>query len=132
MGRVEQRRARARKDGDAMEEREVVVVGGGLVGSTLAVALARRGIASTVLERQEETPEVVRGELIMPSGVAVLERLGLAGGLREVCLETEGTVLHHPAFEDGACRVDYASAPPPADVAEESWRPRGLCGWRRP
>ncbi len=102
------------------------------MGSVLAVALARRGIAATVLERQAATPELLRGELIMPRGVAVLEALGLAERLREVCVETEGTVLHHPAFAGGKIAVDYELAPPPLDVTPEAWRPRGLCGWRRP
>ncbi len=118
--------------GDRFSERDVVIVGGGLVGSVLAVALARRGIAATVLERHGATPEVLRGELIMPRGVAILEELGLAARLRDVCVATEGTVLHHPAFPAGEIQVDYALAPPPLDASAESWRPRGLCGWRRP
>src|SRR5262249_12958379 len=113
-----------------MIEREIVIVGGGLAGSVLAVALARRGIASTVLERSGATPELLRGELIMPRGVAVLDALGLGQRLRDICIETEGTVLHHPAF--GEIPVDYSLAPPPLEVEPESWRPRGLCGWRRP
>lgn len=116
----------------ASVEREIVIVGGGLVGSVLAVALSQRGIPSTVLERHGGTPEVLRGELIMPRGVAVLEELGLAPRLRDVCVETEGTVLHHPAFPSGTIPIDYALAPPPLDVAPDAWRPRGLCGWRRP
>src|SRR5947199_5127235 len=97
----------------AIEERQVVIAGGGLVGSTLAVALARRGIPSTVLERQGPmTPELLRGELIMPRGVAVLDALCLGSALREVCVETEGTVLHHPAFPAGEIRIDYELAPP--------------------
>jgi 2-octaprenyl-3-methyl-6-methoxy-1,4-benzoquinol hydroxylase/2-octaprenylphenol hydroxylase len=113
-----------------IEEREVVIVGGGLVGATLAVALARRGIGATVLERHAATPELLRGELVMPRGVAVLDALGLGERLRDVCIETEGTVLHHTAFPGGAIQVDYDLAPPPLEAIH--WRPRGLCGWRRP
>jgi 2-polyprenyl-6-methoxyphenol hydroxylase-like FAD-dependent oxidoreductase len=119
-------------EASGVEEREIAIVGGGLVGTTLAVALARRGIESLVLERHPTTPEVLRGELIMPRGVAVLDALGLRDRLEEVCVETEGTVLHHPAFPEGRVTVDYDLAPPPLDVSPESWRPRGLCGWRRP
>src|SRR5262245_38677750 len=97
----------------ATEERELVIAGGGLVGTTLAIALARRGIAATVLERFATTPEVLRGELIMPRGVAVLDSLGLGPRLREVCVETEGTVLHHSQFPEGEIQVDYSIAPPP-------------------
>lgn len=117
---------------ETVEEVEIAIVGGGLVGTTLALALARRGIASTVLERSETTPDLLRGELVMPRGVAFLDSLGLGERLREVCVETEGTVLHHPAFPSGRIEVDYALAPPPLEADPGTWRPRGLCGWRRP
>lgn len=114
------------------EEVDIVIVGGGLVGTTLALSLAKQGISSTVLERQKEVPELLRGELIMPAGVAILDKLGLSEELRELCLETEGTELHHPAFENGLCKVNYSLAPAPLSIPEEAWRPRGLCGWRKP
>ncbi|MDF1665284.1 MAG: NAD(P)/FAD-dependent oxidoreductase [Planctomycetota bacterium] len=114
------------------EEVDIVIVGGGLVGTTLAIALAKQGIPTTVLERQTEVPELLRGELIMPSGVEVLDSLGFGEELRELCMETEGTVLHHAAFDRGRCKVDYSLAPAPLSVGENAWKPRGLCGWRKP
>lgn len=111
---------------------EIAIVGGGLVGTSLAIALGKRGLRATLLERSREVPDLLRGELIMPSGVAVLESLGLGDSLGEMALETKGVVLHHPAFEGGRCSVDYSMAPAPVSVDCKDWRPRGLCGWRRP
>lgn len=113
-------------------ERDVVIAGGGLVGSALAIALARRGVAATVLERFAGVPDLLRGEMIMPAGVAVLDALGLGARLRGACREVRGVVLHHPAFEGGRCLIDYDMAPAPIDAEEGAWRPRSLAAWRRP
>lgn len=54
---------------------DVVIVGGGIAGSALALALARRGVGVTVLERQTEYADRVRGEYTHPWGVAEATRL---------------------------------------------------------
>lgn len=56
---------------------EVVIVGGGIGGSALACALAREGIATTILEKSTEHIDHVRGEWLAPWGVKETERLGL-------------------------------------------------------
>ena len=56
---------------------EVVIVGGGIGGSALAIGLARAGIAATILEKSTVHVDHVRGEWIAPWGVAETERLGL-------------------------------------------------------
>jgi len=58
------------------------VVGGGVGGSALAIALARAGIAVTMLERSRVHVDIVRGEWLAPWGVAETERLGLYDTLR--------------------------------------------------
>jgi 2-polyprenyl-6-methoxyphenol hydroxylase-like FAD-dependent oxidoreductase len=66
---------------------DVVVVGGGLAGSTLATVLARSGRKVVILEREAKFKDRVRGENMMPWGVATARRLGVledlvaAGGL---------------------------------------------------
>ncbi|MGE0485194.1 MAG: FAD-dependent monooxygenase [Gammaproteobacteria bacterium] len=61
-------------------ERQVVVAGAGLTGSALAVALAARGLAVTVVERRqpllERLPDV-RGLVLSAASRTVLEGLGL-------------------------------------------------------
>jgi 2-polyprenyl-6-methoxyphenol hydroxylase-like FAD-dependent oxidoreductase len=56
---------------------EVVVVGGGIGGSAIAIALARQGIAVTILEKSTVHIDHVRGEWIAPWGVTETQRLGL-------------------------------------------------------
>lgn len=68
---------------------DVVVVGGGLAGSTLAAVLARSGRSVLVLEREAKFKDRVRGENILPWGVAAARRLGIvddlvAGGGRPI------------------------------------------------
>jgi menaquinone-9 beta-reductase len=91
---------------------DVVVVGGGIAGSALATVLAREGLETLVLERQEQFQDRVRGEYLVPWGVQEAERLELdevllgAGGHR-----SEAFVFHDlPAGADHATTeaVDYA------------------------
>lgn len=56
---------------------DVVVVGGGIAGSALATVLAREGLETVVLERQEQFQDRVRGEYLVPWGVREAERLEL-------------------------------------------------------
>jgi menaquinone-9 beta-reductase len=60
---------------------DVVVVGGGIAGSTLARVLARAGKKVLVLEREEKFKDRVRGENIVPWGVATARRLGIVDDL---------------------------------------------------
>lgn len=57
---------------------DVLIAGGGVAGSTLAILLGRRGYSVQLLERGQFPREKPCGEGMMPAGVAVLERLGLA------------------------------------------------------
>ena len=56
---------------------DVVIVGGGIAGSALALVLARQGLEVTVLEQQTEYHDRVRGEVLVPWGVAEAEELGM-------------------------------------------------------
>jgi 2-heptyl-3-hydroxy-4(1H)-quinolone synthase len=59
-----------------------VVVGGGIAGLSLARELTRRGLAVTVLERAPKVATVGAGIIMNPNAMAVLERNGLAAGVR--------------------------------------------------
>lgn len=56
---------------------DVVVVGGGPVGATVAMLLARAGRRVTVVEKATLPRDKPCGEGLMPSGVKVLARLGI-------------------------------------------------------
>lgn len=57
---------------------DVLIVGGGIAGSTLAILLARQGLTVELFEQGRFPKEKPCGEGLMPAGVAVLERMGLA------------------------------------------------------
>jgi len=59
------------------ERHPVVIVGGGPAGAALALLLVSRGIPTTLIERQRDFAREFRGEVMMPSGLAVLEALGV-------------------------------------------------------
>jgi 2-polyprenyl-6-methoxyphenol hydroxylase-like FAD-dependent oxidoreductase len=58
-------------------ESDVIIVGGGIAGASLATVLARNGVAVTLLERQQKFQDLVRGEFLGTWGVAEAGRLGL-------------------------------------------------------
>lgn len=57
---------------------DVVIAGGGVAGSALAILLGRAGFAVELFERDVFPREKPCGEGMMPAGVSVLERLGVA------------------------------------------------------
>ena len=64
---------------------DVLIAGGGIAGSSLAIMLGRRGLAVQLFERAEFPREKPCGEGLMPGGVAVLDRLKVTdsvGGTR--------------------------------------------------
>jgi 2-polyprenyl-6-methoxyphenol hydroxylase-like FAD-dependent oxidoreductase len=60
---------------------DVITVGGGLGGSTLAATLARGGRRVLVLEREKAFRDRVRGENMLPWGAAAARRLGVLDDL---------------------------------------------------
>jgi 2-polyprenyl-6-methoxyphenol hydroxylase-like FAD-dependent oxidoreductase len=56
---------------------DVLIVGGGIAGSSLAIQLGRRGFFVELFERACFPREKACGEGLMPAGVAALGRLGL-------------------------------------------------------
>src|SRR5688572_1218897 len=68
-------------EGPMSHTHDVVIVGGGIAGCALATVLARRGVAVTVLERDLEPVDRVRGEFMAPWGVIEAKRLGLLDAL---------------------------------------------------
>src|SRR5439155_23113925 len=60
---------------------DAITVGGGLAGSTFAAELTRAGHQVLVLERETRFKDRVRGENMLPWGVAAARRLGLVNDL---------------------------------------------------
>ncbi len=64
---------------------DIITVGGGLGGATLAKAMAEQGARVLVLEREPHFKDRVRGEVLWPWGVVELQKLGSYELLRESC-----------------------------------------------
>jgi hypothetical protein len=76
----------AQLQADLLEERrrlhheaDVVIVGAGIAGCSLAVALGNQGRSVILLEKSLKEPDRIVGELLQPGGVRALEKLGIRG-----------------------------------------------------
>ena len=95
-----------------MHTRDVVIVGGGIAGSAIAAALAPTGMDVLVIERQVQYRDRVRGEALMPWGVAEARHLGVeqtllsAGGGYATRLATYGEDVDPETAAAGAVPLD--------------------------
>jgi len=88
---------------------DVVVVGGGIAGASIATVLARGGVEVLLLERQHKYRDRVRGEYMAPWGVLEARALGLED------------VIHCTHAPDVRYMVPYDELSDPS-VAEEGKR----------
>ena len=68
---------------------DIITVGGGLGGSALAIAMARKGYRVLVLENEEKFKDRVRGEQMTAWGVAETKELGIHDQLLASCANEE-------------------------------------------
>jgi len=99
---------------------EVVIVGAGVVGCALAVALGNQGRSVILLERSMKQPDRIVGELLQPGGVFALEKLGLKDCLADIdAIPVQGyTVIYYGEEVD----IEY-----PLNVGKaDGSRPEGM------
>ena len=80
-----------------MPRKPILIAGAGIAGLTLALALARQGIASHILERREELSEAGAGIQLGPNAMQVLTRLGVAARLEPEAGRPESILVHDGA-----------------------------------
>jgi len=100
-----------------VEKADIAVVGAGGGGAVLALALARKGIKTIVLEQAPGPPQGLRGEILQPNGQWVLDQLGV---LNKLPVESTRTVHKFHFCRVGGerlCTVDYGDLPPPYNRA---------------
>ncbi len=102
---------------DSIEETDVAVVGAGGGGAVLALALAKQGISTVVLDQAVGPPKGLRGEILQPNGQQVLDRLGV---LPSLPADATRSVRHFHFCRAGGtrlCSIDYGDLPAPYNRA---------------
>lgn len=95
-----------------MQIRNALVVGAGIGGLTAAIALARRGVAVTVLEQAPAIREVGAGLQVSPNGLFVLRALGLEKRLQERgAVRGRAVVMRSFDREEDLARLDLTLLP---------------------
>ena len=99
-------------------EADAVVIGAGILGTAIAITLARQNRSVILLEKSLKEPDRIVGELLQPGGVSALEKLGLRECLEEIdAIPVKGyEVIHY----DQGVQIPY-----PENVAEQGERPEG-------
>ena len=93
-----------------LKNKHVTVLGAGIGGLTVAIALARRGAVVTVLEQAPALREVGAGLQITPNGSAVLTALDLAPQLRAIGVALQAVELCDYRHGQHVMRLDMAAA----------------------
>lgn len=80
----------------------IIVIGGGVAGCTVALALANKGHAVTLIERDLSEQDRIVGELLQPGGLRTLERLGLSDCAKDDIdsINVHGYVIFDPTVLD--------------------------------
>jgi flavin-dependent dehydrogenase len=80
---------------DAAQQTDVLVIGGGPAGSTIAALLARRGYHVTLLEKDRH-PRFHIGESLLPANLPLLQQLGVAEQVRAIGMQKWGAEFVAP------------------------------------
>ncbi len=91
---------------------KIIVLGAGIAGLAVSIALARRGARVEVLEQADRIEEVGAGLQISPNGLAVLEALGVAGTLEHVSVRARSVTLREHRHGRQVLRLDLAEYAP--------------------
>lgn len=99
------------------EQADVAVVGAGGGGAVLALALAKKGVRTIVVDQAAGPPTGLRGEILQPNGQEVLDRLGV---LQLLPTEATRSVRKFHFCRAGGrrlCSIDYGDLPAPYNRA---------------
>lgn len=96
---------------DAMNK-EILIVGGGPTGLLLAYELLRRQVPVRIIEKRQGPSHTTRAMTLHARTLEMLDHMGMAHRLEEVCLECPGNLYHFPGLSDDQCpRTDYRVLP---------------------
>lgn len=75
-------------------DRTILIVGAGIAGLALGLALAHRGRRSMILERRQDPAEAGAGIQLGPNGIKALDSLGLRSALASAAGRPQGIAVH--------------------------------------
>lgn len=81
------------------QERDVVIIGGGPAGSTMAARLAEKGLNVVVFDKDVH-PRFHIGESLLPRNLPILEQLGVLEAVEKIAVKKYGADLALPDRED--------------------------------
>jgi len=97
--------------------RDIIILGSGGGGFSLALLLASKGFQVAIVEPVRRAPLPRHAEILQPSGIQILDRLGLLQAVLD-----EGAYRWHRvhfirATGEPLCTIDYRRLPPPHNDA---------------
>ncbi len=103
---------------EASQECDVLVIGGGPAGSTMATLLARQGRRVVIVEK-EQHPRFHIGESLLPGNVELFEKLGVRDQVEKIGMPKFG-IEFVPPDSDERSYVDFS----------EGWDPKKDSAWQ--
>src|SRR5271166_4971859 len=99
-----------------MLETQVLIVGGGPVGLTLALDLGRRGVHCTLIERNETSIQLPKMERCNARTMEIFRRLGIAERVRDAGLPREAPMDVFLALSMAGEPLDHLPCPSVAEA----------------
>jgi len=101
---------------------DLIVVGGGIAGASLAQRMAKSGARVVVLEQEAEFRDRIRGECLQPWGVGEARQLGVADALRTCANEMRW--VNFVINGQHAMKRDFVATTPQASGMWAFYHPR--------
>ncbi|WP_254067736.1 FAD-dependent oxidoreductase [Burkholderia sp. L27(2015)] len=112
----------------AMTQERILIVGAGPIGLTLAMDLASRGVAVTVIElRDRGEPPSVKCNHVAARSMEIFRRLGVADAVRAAGLPDD--YAHDVAYRTSATGMELARIPIPSRLGRLRGDPGPDTGW---
>lgn len=86
---------------------EVVIIGSGILGSSLATVLGRDNRKVTVIERDLAEPDRIVGELLQPGGFNALKKLGLEDAVQDIDSHIVKGYIIHDTYSGTNIKLSY-------------------------
>jgi 2-polyprenyl-6-methoxyphenol hydroxylase-like FAD-dependent oxidoreductase len=87
----------------------ILICGAGPTGLTLALELARRGIACDIIEKRDRPSQLSRAVGILPGSMAILEPSGVAEQIRKSAITIQRAEFHDHANRVATLRMAQSS-----------------------